>query len=159
MAQGILQHRSQGTGVWHRMRAHMAHHHLRLERRCRVEQQRHAAAGAASEWLDKVLADLVRVDDARPLAVRGAGGELRPSRIATAHGDEGLQLLVPPEYQSEMPRLSISLRHHTAFKQHRLIECLSIDGIDGIVTSSVMEGRGIGGEREESIKSTKSTLD
>ncbi|GMH79149.1 hypothetical protein TL16_g08051 [Triparma laevis f. inornata] len=61
------------------------------------------------------------------------------------NNDEGLQLLVPPEYQSEMPRLSISLRHHTAFKQHKLIECLSIDGIDGIVTSSVMEGRGIGG--------------
>jgi hypothetical protein len=67
-------------------------------------------------------------------------------RLATIQqNDEGVELLITPDYPTEMPRASMSLRHHTAFKQHNVLSTICIDGEDNIITSSVLDGSSSGG--------------
>ena len=52
---------------------------------------------------------------------------------------EGVELLVPPDYPTEMPRTALSLRHHTAFKQHNVLNAVCVKGLDRVITSSVLD--------------------
>ena len=49
---------------------------------------------------------------------------------------EVVQIMVPPELEGEPPRHSGSLRHHTAYKPHRVLVAHHIEGQDTVVTSS-----------------------
>ena len=58
-------------------------------------------------------------------------------RIAVLHEDsEVVQIMVPPEFEGEPPRISGSLRHHTAYKPHRVLAAHHVEGQDTVVTSS-----------------------
>ena len=55
--------------------------------------------------------------------------------------DEGVQLLVPPEYPTDMFRTALSLSHHTSYKQHKMLNAICVNNEDSVITSSVMDGK------------------
>ena len=59
-------------------------------------------------------------------------------RIGVLHeNSEVVQIMMPPEFEGEPPRLSGMLRHHTAYKPHRVLVAHHIDGQDCVVTASM----------------------
>ena len=58
---------------------------------------------------------------------------------AIQQNDEGVELLITPGYPTEMPRSSMSLRHHTSFKQHNVLSTICVEDEDNIITSSALD--------------------